>query len=138
MATSTYLSNPVVTVNSVALTGFCQSAVLTRTITAADITSFGETARTYGATLEDSELTLTLYMTYAASEVYATLKSLVGTRTTVRVQPGSGVDSAVNPGMILSGSYLESLPVLQASLGEISSIDITFRGGVYSEDTTNP
>lgn len=138
MATSTYLSNPVVTVNSVALTGFCTSAVLTRTITAADVTAFGETARTYGATLEDSELTLTLYMTYGASEVYATLKSLVGTRTTVRVQPSSAVDSATNPGLILTGSYLESLPVLQASLGEISSIDITFRGGVFSEDTTNP
>lgn len=138
MATSTYLSNPVVTVNSVALTGFCTAATLTRTITSADITSFGETARTYGATLEDSELTLSLYMTYATSEVYATLKALVGTRTTVRVQPTSAVDSATNPGLILTGAYLESLPVLNASLGEISQIDITFRGGVFSEDTTNP
>jgi hypothetical protein len=136
MATSTYLSNPVVTVNSVALTGFATAATLTRTITSADITSFGETARTYGATLEDSELTVTLYMTYGASEVYATLKSLVGTRTTVKVKPGSGANSATNPEMTLTGAYLESLPVLQASLGEISSIDITFTGGVYSEATS--
>lgn len=136
MATSTYLSNPVVTVNSVALTGFATSAVLTRNITSADITAFGETARTYGATLEDSELTVTLYMTYGASEVYATLKSLVGTRTTVKVKPTSSATSATNPEMQLQGAYLESLPVLQASLGEISSIDITFRGGVYSEATS--
>lgn len=136
MATSTYLSNPVVTVNSVLLTGFATSAVLTRNITSADITSFGETARTYGATLEDSELTVTLYMTYGASEVYATLKSLVGTRTTVKVKPTSSATSATNPEMVLTGSYLESLPVLNASLGEISSIDITFRGGVYSEATS--
>ncbi len=136
MATSTYLSNPVVTVNSVALTGFATAATLTRTITSADITSFGETARTYGATLEDSELTVTLYMTYGASEVYATLKSLVGTRTTVTVKPTSGATSATNPILTLTGAYLESLPVLQASLGEISSIDITFTGGVYSEATS--
>jgi hypothetical protein len=133
MATSTYLSNPVVTVNSVLLTGFATAATLTRTITSADVTSFGETARTYGATLEDSELTVTLYMTYGASEVYASLKSLVGTRTTVKVKPTSAAASATNPEMVLTGSYLEALPVLNGSLGEISSIDITFKGGVYSE-----
>lgn len=135
MATSTYLSNPVVTVNSVALTGFATSAVLTRNITSADITAFGETSRTYGATLADDELSVTLYMTYGAAEVYATLKSLVGTRTTVKVKPTSSATSATNPEMVLTGSYLESLPVLNASLGEISSIDIVFKGGVYSEAT---
>ncbi len=133
MATSTYLSNPVVTVNSVALTGFATSAVLTRNITAQDITAFGETARTYGATLEDSELTVTLYMTYGASEVYATLKSLVGTQTTVKVKPTSAAASATNPELVLTGSYLESLPVANMALGEISQIDVVFRGGVFSE-----
>lgn len=134
MATSTYLSNPVVTVNAVALTGFATAATLTRTITAADVTAFGETARSYGATLEDSELTVSLYLTYGASEVFATLKSLVGTRTTVSVSPSSTL-SALSPKMVLTGSYLEALPVLNASLGEIQSIDITFKGGVYSEVT---
>jgi hypothetical protein len=138
MATSTYLSNPVVTVNNVALTGFATAATLTRTITSADITAFGETARSYGATLEDSELTVTLYMTYGTSEVYDTLKALVGTRTTVKVKPTSSATGPQNNEMILTGAYLESLPVLQASLGEISSIDITFTGGVYSVVTTTP
>jgi hypothetical protein len=138
MATSTYLSNPVVTVNSVSLTGFATSAVLTRTITSADVTSFGETARTYGATLEDSELTVTLYMTYGASEVYETLKALVGTRTTVTVKPTSAAVGMNNELMSLTGSYLESVPVLNASLGEISSVDITFRGGVYSAVESTP
>ena len=133
MATPTYLSNPVVTVNAVALTGFATAATLTRNITAADVTAFGETSRTYGATLADDELTVSLYMTYAASEVYATLKALVGTRTTVKVKPTSAAASATNPEMVLTGAYLESLPVLQASLGEISQVDIVFRGGVYSE-----
>jgi hypothetical protein len=38
--------------------------------------------------------------------------------------------------MQLTGAYLETLPVLNASLGELSTIDITFRGGTYSEDVT--
>jgi hypothetical protein len=134
MATSTYLSNPVVTVNSVVLTGFATAATLTRNITSADVTAYGETSRSYGATLADDELTISLYMTYGAAEVFATLKSLVGTRTTVSVSPSSTL-SANSPKMVLTGSYLESLPVLNTTLGEISSIDITFKGGVYSEVT---
>ena len=132
MATSTYLSNPVVTVNSVALTGFATAATLERTNTAQDTTVFGNTARVYSATIEDNSLTITLFMTYGASEVYATLATLVGTQTTVSVKPTSAATSATNPQMQLVGAYLETLPVLQATLGEISSIDITFTGGVYS------
>jgi hypothetical protein len=132
MATSTYLSNPVVTVNSVALTNWSTAATLTRTITSADVTSFGETSRTYGATLEDSELTISLYLTYGTSEVYAALAALVGTRTTVKVKPTTATASATNPEMTLTGAYLESLPTLNAALGEIQSIDITFKGGVYT------
>ena len=135
MATSTYLSNPVVTVNSVALTGFATAATMNVNFPSADVTAFGETARTYNKTLGDHECTITLYMTYGASEVYATLKSLVGTQTTVKVKPTSAAASATNPEMVLTNTYLEALPVMNATLGEISSIDITFTGGTYSEVT---
>lgn len=136
MATSTYLSNPVVTINSVDLSDQCSAATLTRTVEALESTAFGSTSRVYTGGLENNELTCTLYMSYAASETYATLKALVGTQVTVSVQPTAGTESATSPKMILTGAYLESLPVLNASLGELSTIDITFQGGVYSEDTT--
>ena len=136
MATTTYLSNPVVTVNSVDLSDQCTAATLTRNIEALEATAFGDTSRKYVGGLANDELTLTLYMSYASSETYATLKSLVGTTTTVRVQPAAPPDSATNPGLVLTGAYLESLPVLNASLGELSTIDITFTGGVFSEDVT--
>ena len=136
MATTTYLSNPVVTVNSVDLSDQCTAATLTRNIEALESTAFGDTSRKYVAGLANDELTLTLYMSYATSETYATLKSLVGTSTTVRVQPAAPPDSATNPGLVLTGAYLESLPVLNASLGALSTIDITFTGGVFSEDVT--
>jgi len=136
MATSTYLSNPTVTVNAVALTGFATAATLTRTNTAQDTTVFGNTARVYSATIEDNELTVSLYMTYGASETYATLATLVGTATTVIVKPTSSATGATNPAFTLTNTYLESLPVINANLGEISSIDITFKGGTYTAATS--
>jgi hypothetical protein len=136
MATSTILSNPVVTVGATALTGWCTSATLTRTVTALNDTVFGDTANTFTAGLEDNECTLTLYLSYAASATYATLAPLVGTKTTVIVKPTSGADSSTNPGFTLTNTFLESLPVISASLGELQSIDITFMGGVYSADVT--
>jgi len=136
MAKSFYLSNPKVTVNSVDLQDQTTSAVLTLRFPPQRTTTFGDTAETYGAGLGDHELTLTMFMSYEASETYATLKDLAGATTTVRVQPGAGADSATNPGFILTGTYLAELPVLNAQLGELSSIDVTFQGGSYSVDVT--
>ena len=136
MATSTYLSNPVVTVNSVDLSDQCTAATLTVRYDALESTAFGDTDRKYVKGLGNHELTLSLFLSYATSETYATLKDLVGTATTVRVQPASPPDSATNPGFVLTGAFLAELPVLNASLGALSTIDITFTGGVYSVDVT--
>ena len=136
MATSTYLSNPVVTVNAIDLSDQCTAATLTRTVEALEATAFGDTSRKYTGGLQNNEITLSLLMSYASSETYATLKSLVGTTTTVRVQPAAPPDSATNPGLVVTGCYLEALPVLNAQLGALSTIDITFTGGVSPEDVT--
>jgi hypothetical protein len=134
--TTTYLSNPVVTVNNVILTDQCTSAVFTHRFDQLESTSFGDTDRKYVKGLGNHEVTLSLYMSYAATETYATLSSLVGTTTTVRVQPTSGVDGATNPGFVLTGAFLAEMPVLNATMGELSTCDVTFVGGVYSVDTT--
>lgn len=136
MATSTYLANPHVTVNSVDLTDQCTAASVTHLVESQEATAFGTTARNYVGGLQNNELTLTLYMSYAAAETYATLSGLVGTQTTVVVKPADAAASATNPGFTLTNCYLESLPVLDASLGELSSIDVTFTGGVYSAATS--
>jgi hypothetical protein len=90
--------------------------------------------------LQNNELTLTLYMSYAATETYATLAALVGTQVTVIVSPEApltpGTYSATNPGFTLTGTYLESLPVINATMGELSTIDITFTGGAYTVDVS--
>ncbi len=136
MSSSTYLSNPVVTVNSVDLSNQCTSATVTHRFDQLESTAFGQTDRTYVKGLGNHEVTLSLYMSYAASETYATLASLVGTTTTVRVQPAAPPDSATNPGFVLTGAFLAELPVINATMGELSTVDVTFTGGVYSVDVT--
>ena len=135
MATSTYLSNPGVMVNSVSLTDQCTAATVTNMAEALEATAFGGTSRVFVSGLFNQEITLDLYMSYAASETYATLAALVGTTTTVKVSNTvAGLTSAspTEPRFELVGAYLESLPVINATMGELSTISIVFKGGVLS------
>jgi hypothetical protein len=132
MATSTYLSSPNVTVNAVSLQDQCNGLTFTRTIEALESTAFGSGSRVYTAGLENSTLTLDLYLSFAATETYATLKALVGTSTTVSWSPSAtSPGTATNPTMTLTGAYLEALPY-ELALGTLGSISVTFTGGVYS------
>ena len=135
MATSTYLSNPGVMVNAVSLTDQCTAATVTNMAEALEATAFGGTSRVFVSGLFNQEITLDLYMSYAASETFATLSSLVGTTTTVKVSNTvAGLTSAspTEPRFELVGCYLEALPVINATMGELSTISITFKGGVLS------
>jgi hypothetical protein len=136
--TTTYLSNPDVIINGVSLRDQCSAATLTRTVEALESTAFGDLARFYVGGLQANELTLTLYMSYAAAETYATLQSLVGTQFDVVVSPAkpatAGTYSPTNPGFSLEDAYLASLPVINATMGELSTIDITIQGGSYTVD----
>jgi hypothetical protein len=135
MATSTYLSNPGVLINTVDLTDQCTSATVTNTAEALESTAFGGTSRVFVSGLFNQEITLDLYMSYAAAETYATLAALVGTTTTVKVSNTAGgltSATATEPRFELVGTYLEALPVIDASLGELSTISITFKGGVLT------
>ena len=132
MATSTYLASPNLTINSVSMQDQCHGLTFTRTIEALESTAFGSGSRVYVAGLENSTLSLDLYLSFAASETYATLKSLVGTSTTVSwsasaTSPGT----ATNPTQTLTGAYLEALPY-EMALGSLGTISVTFTGGVYS------
>lgn len=135
MATSTYLSNPKITVNSVDLSDQGTACTFTRNYDQLETTAFGSTSRTYTGGLVDHEISITLYMSYAASETYASLSALVGTTTTVTVNPSTGANSATNPAFTLTGAFMPSLPVINATLGELSTIDVTFVGGTYSAVT---
>ena len=140
MATSVYLSNPNVTINSVDLRDQCTSATLNYVYEQLETTAFGDTARKYGASavtsLQNNSVEIELYQSYAGSETEATIYGLVGIQTNIVLAPATGAASATNPIYTLTGAYLESHTPINASLGELSTITLTFAGGVLTKATS--
>jgi hypothetical protein len=137
MATSVYLSNPNVTINSVDLRDQCTSATLNYVYEQLETTAFGDTARKFGAStvtsLQNNSVEIELYQSYAGSETEATIYGLVGITTNIVLAPATGAASATNPIYTLTGAYLESHTPINASLGELSTITLTFTGGVLTK-----
>jgi hypothetical protein len=137
MATSTLLSNPHVLIGSVDISDQCSAATFNINYSQLSATSFGDVDTKYVKGLGDHSLTLSLYGSFAASETWATLKSLVGTAVTVIVSPSApttpGTYSATNPGLTLTGTFLAALPIA-FSLDTLTTMDIEFTGGVYTVD----
>ena len=140
MATSVYLSNPKVTINSVDLQDQCTSATVNYVYEQLETTAFGDTARKYGAStvtsLQNNSIEVELYQSYAASETEATIYGLVGIQTPLIVAPATGAASATNPFYTLTGCYLESHTPINASLGELSVLSLTFSGGALTKATS--
>ena len=140
MASTFYLSNPALTINAVDLTDQATSAVLTFTQEQLETTAFGDIARKYGAStvtsLQNNTFEVTLYQSYAATETESTIYSLVGIQTTIEVSPtaaGLATPSATAPKYTLTGCYLESHTPINASLGELSTVTLTFTGGALTK-----
>ena len=134
---TTYLSNPTVTVTSpsaMTLTSSCSAAVLTLTAEALENTSFGQTSRTFTAGLFSNELTLTLFQGYGTTEVETYLNTLFGVASTIVVSPSGATESASNPEYTLTGCYLETVTPINTSVGELSVVEATFKGGTYGRD----
>ena len=139
MATSVYLSNPAIKIATVDLSDQCTAASLNYTVEALESTAFGSTSRSYTAGLANNSLTVTLYQSYAATETEVSIYTLVGTQVTIEVSPTAAdltTPSATAPKYTLTGAYLESHTPINASLGELSTIDLTFTGGVLTKATS--
>ena len=133
MATSVYLSQASVTINSVDLQDQCTSATVNYVLEQLETTAFGDSARKYGAatvtSLQNNTIEVELYQSYAASETEATIFGLVGIQTTIVVKPTSAAVSVTNPSYTLTGAYLSAHTPINASLGELSTLTLTFTGG---------
>ena len=140
MATSVYLSNAAVTINSVDLQDQCTSATINYVYEQLETTAFGDTARKFGGaavtSLQNNSVEIELYQSYAASETEATIYGLVGIVTTIVIKPTSAAVSVTNPSYTLTGCYLESHTPINASLGELSVLSLSFAGGVLTKATS--
>lgn len=131
MPSSTYLSNPIVTVNAVDISEQCSGATLTQAFAQLTSTAFGDTGQRYVAGLQENSITLDLYWSTAATETYATLKALVGTNTTVTIKGSSAATSATNPLGTFTNTFLAELPVVYTT-GELATCSVTWNGGNFA------
>ena len=130
---STYLSNPSITINAVDLSDQCTSAVINYVSEQLENTTFSNTSRSFTSGLYSNTVTVTLYQSYAATETEASIYTLVGTTTTLVLKPSSSAVGASNPSYTLTGAFLSAHTPINASLGELSTIDLTFSGGVLTK-----
>ena len=130
MATSTYLSGITsLTVNAVDVADQCTMLSVTELRETLDQTTLTKSSRRFRGGLYNNEITMTLLQSYIAGETFATISPLVGVTTTV---VATVTDGAVTKTITLANCYLESMPLINANLGELSTVDLTFVGGELS------
>ena len=139
MATSTYLSNPTVLIGAVDCSDQCSSATLTVGYDSLESTAFGDTGHRFTQGLQSVEVTLTMFASYGATEMEATLYAACGTGTTTLVLSPSGTtESATNPEYTITNAMLATFTPINATVGELSTFEVTFTGGTFVRDIVSP
>ena len=139
MATTTFLSNATVLIGAVDVSDQCRSVTLTIGYDSLETTAMGSNGRTYTKGLESVEVTLEMFNSYGAGEIEATLYDVVGDgNTTLVISPSGSTESASNPEYTITNAMLSSFTPLISSVGDLSVVNVTFTGGTFSRDITNP
>jgi hypothetical protein len=143
MATSTFLGNATINITqgmtSWDVSDQCTACTVTVGQESLDATVFGNTGRSMVGGLQSLEVTMTLFLSYGASEVEAMIAAIVGQGTTnMVISPSGTTESASNPEYVLTGLMCESAPVISSSVGELAQVDLTFTGGTWVRDVTAP
>lgn len=137
MATTTYLSNPTVLIGATDFSDQCKAATLTIGFDQLETTAFGDTGHKFTQGLQTVEVSLTLFTSYGTGEVEASLYAALGTGTTTLVLSPSGpTESASNPEYTITNAFLASFTPINATVGELSEIEVTFVGGTFARDIT--
>jgi hypothetical protein len=110
-----------------------KSVVVTKSRDALDATSFGNTGYYRVGGLTDCVITVTLLVNDTMANA---LSALVGTNCYAAARRSSGAISTSNPEYQLTGAYFESFDVVNATVGELSEVEVVVSGGALVEDTT--
>ena len=139
MATTTFLSNATVAIGAVDVSDQVQSVTLTTGFDQLETTAMGSSGRSYTKGLQSVDVTLTMFNSYGASEIEVTLWDVVGDdAVTLVISPSGTTESASNPEYTITGAFLESFTPIASSVGELSMVNVTFTGGTFARDITNP
>lgn len=137
MATTTYLSQPgVVTINAVDLRDQCSAVTLTLGSNPLTSTAFGDTGERMVGGLQTVEGSMTLYASYGAGEVEATLAAELGQGdTTIVVKKADAAIAADNPEWTISNTMIANYG-LAYTVGELQVFEVSFSGGTWVRDVT--
>jgi hypothetical protein len=127
-----FMSNDIeVVINSVDLSDHVASVSWTETAAELETTAMGDSNVTRIGGQKDGSLTVEFHQDFAAASVYATLKDLLGTVTTVTVKPTSGAVATDNPSHSVSVLVTE-LPFVDSGVSDLATVSVTwpFSGAV--------
>jgi hypothetical protein len=137
MATTTHLTNPIVTIGTTDFTDQCSSASLSIGFDSLEATAFGDSGRKFTKGLQAIEVTLTLMLLYGASEVEQILWDELGDGdTTVKIKAKTGNEGPANPEYTISNMMLSSFTPINGGVGELSTVEVTLTGGTFARDIT--
>lgn len=136
MATATFVpQSSVLTVNAVDLSDQTVSATMRFEYDALSTDTIASGAHNFTAGLENNSCSITFLASYASAEPWATLKSLIGTTTTITIKPTSAAASVTNPIHTLTGTFCPGFDVYSGSAGELMQIVFETQGGTYTTVT---
>ena len=143
MATTTFLSNATVNITQGAtsydVSDQCTALTLTIGQDELESTAFGDTGHKFVGGLQSVEVTMTLFLSYGTGEVEPMLAAAVGHgSTTLVISPSGTTESASNPEYTIQGAMLANAPVINSTVGELASVDLTWVGGTWARDVTAP
>ena len=128
------LTNAVVKVDTIDLSDHVNQVSISETVNEVETSAFGNTNVTRVGGLRDSSVSLTFHQNFDAGEVWATLRSKVGTVGTVQIIPNGTVISSTNPAYSLEVLYTE-MSHLDGSIGELSTASVTWPANSISYAT---
>jgi hypothetical protein len=137
MATTTYLSQPSeLKIATVDLTDQASSVTLTLGSNPLTSTAFGDLGERMVPGLQTVEGTITLYVSYGATEVEGVIAGEVGQGdTTIVVKKDAGAISASNPEWTISNTMIANYPITY-TVGELQVMEVSFSGGTWVRDVT--
>jgi hypothetical protein len=140
LATSTIvLSNASVAIGAVDLSDQVRSVTLTVGFDQLEVTAMGATGRAYTKGLQSVDVTLEMFNSYGSSEVEATLFDVCGDdAVTLVISPNGTTESATNPEYTITGAHLSTFTPIVGTVGELSMVNVSFVGGTWARDITNP
>jgi hypothetical protein len=119
------LTDAKVTINSVTLSSSISSVTLDTKNDILETSAFGGASKTRVAGLSDNSVTLEFFQDFAASSVEATIFPLIGSTTTVVVQPASTSTTTTNPTYTFTALVSEWQP-LKGGIGQLATASVTW------------